>query len=108
MGTYIVKLANNEYVEWSSVMDAPSSFILSKDEASAEWNEERIARCDAKGHSLIMKNKVKNPEEMIICNRCGEWDPEAYDNGTHPAGHDLEGRVVTEWTLQQIRDFYKH
>lgn len=51
MPRYIVKLADNEYVEFSTVVEAPVSQIVDRKIARALWGEERIERADTTGCS---------------------------------------------------------
>jgi len=53
MGKAIVKLAENEYVEWSTVVDAPVTYIVDREEAVKEWGDERVSRADKEGHSFV-------------------------------------------------------
>lgn len=51
MGRGIVKLAEDEYVEWSSIVDAPVSYVVDRETAVGAWSEERVDRADRNGHS---------------------------------------------------------
>lgn len=79
---FIVKLDGDKYIEWSRVVDAPMSYIMSRKEmynhlieqrektlASKESSEERLVRADKYGTSLIGKTSV---EEIISFNRAGD------------------------------------
>lgn len=78
MPSYVVKLADDEYVYWSTIVDAPVSWIKTRDEAVAEWTEDRVARADETGDSLIN----------------GSVDPAAFNR----AGDDEE-----QLTIEEIR-----
>lgn len=62
MGRFIVKLAEDEYVEWSTVVDAPVTVIHTREEIAEYLLEEHgriyaekipgwLARADEKGYS---------------------------------------------------------
>lgn len=53
MGHGIVKLAEDAYVEWSTVVDAPVTDVFTKALAAKQWGEERVCRADANGHSFV-------------------------------------------------------
>jgi hypothetical protein len=66
----IVRLADDEYVEWSSVRDAPATYILTRAQAQARWSAERMERVEAKGHSWIDMPPM-TPERIVCVNRAG-------------------------------------
>lgn len=51
MGRAIVKVGIG-FCEWSTVVDAPISEILLRDETPSEWTSERVDRAEARGHSF--------------------------------------------------------
>lgn len=53
MGSGVVCLWEDEYVEWSTVVDAPTTYIMSRSEAVAEYGEDRVARADRQWTSFI-------------------------------------------------------
>lgn len=55
MPRYIIKPRQDEdvYVEWSTIVDAPASGTMTRDEAVAAHSEDRIARADESGHSWL-------------------------------------------------------
>lgn len=80
MERFIVKLDKNKYVEWSSVVDAPVTFILNKEEMlsyldemhgkiSFSKNRKDIDMADRKGTSSLIYNDVKL---LLSCNGAGE------------------------------------
>lgn len=86
MPRFIAKLADDEYVDWSTVVDAPVTDVLTREQMAAymlreygEFNareiEPRLARTDKNGHSA-MWGKAQNlsVEEMILPNRAGEGE----------------------------------
>jgi hypothetical protein len=75
MGRGIVKLADGEYVEWSTVVDAPVSYVLGADEARAAWGEERVERADERGTSFV--DLPPTPAaEYVAGNRAGDGEEE--------------------------------
>lgn len=77
MSRYVIKLAENEYIEWSSVVDAPVSVVMDRGEAVAKHGEERIARTDKHVNSLIPEQLwAASPEEAVAGNRAGEGEIE--------------------------------
>jgi hypothetical protein len=81
MGRPIVKLAENEYVEWSSVVDAPVSWIMTLDELKLHVSREqgndglrdlprRLERVEKFGTSLIDPH-YESAEEYVRFNRAG-------------------------------------
>lgn len=108
MGKYVAKLAEDTYVEWSTVVDAPVSWVLNRDRAVAEWSEERVARADRNGTSIQTDPwghtypAGSTPEEIVRGNHAGPDGSEitveeiiaAYDEA-NPApwtvAHPLEG-----------------
>lgn len=82
MGRCIVKLADEKYVEWSSIVDAPVTYIFDRKGmkewldaqyglSSVEENEKRLARADKHGTSMLGPH-YENVEQFITCNRAGE------------------------------------
>lgn len=80
MGRCIAKLGKDQYMCWSSVVDAPVSHILTKkemidfmvEEASQrakEDAEKSIAKADEQGTSSFYRESL---EELIASNRAGE------------------------------------
>lgn len=80
MPSFIVKLAPEKYVEWSTVVDAPVTYILTREHmldhldytygtSSIEENRRRLDRADANGTSCHHKLEV---EELLSYNRAGE------------------------------------
>jgi len=77
MGRYIAKLADDAYVDWSTVVDAPVSWVLARDAAVAEWTEERVARADRNGTSILDGYPAgTTPEEIVRGNRAGPGESE--------------------------------
>lgn len=72
MGRYVAKLAEDTYVEWSTVMDAPVSWVENREGAVSRWTEERVARADNNGTSLLDEYPAgQTPEEIVSGNRAG-------------------------------------
>lgn len=89
MGKYIAKLADDVYIEWSTVVDAPISYIATRAQAVQAWGGERVRRADANGTSILDSYPAGNtPEEIVRGNRAGPGESEigvaeiikAYDN----------------------------
>jgi hypothetical protein len=70
MGRGIVKLADNKYVEWSSVVDAPVSYVFTKNDASSRTEVSRIERANSNGHSYL----DSPPGDYIGFNRAGPYE----------------------------------
>lgn len=89
MPLYILKLGDDEYVDWSTIVDAPTSYIVSRADAiRLGWGEDRLARADAYTTSLI--EPIYGPdcaEAAIAGNRAGADE--------------------SELTLAQIRALYR-
>lgn len=69
MGRGIIKLEDDRYLEWSTVVDAPVSASLDRDEAVKAWGEERIARADEKGTSFL--DVTESAANYVRLNRAG-------------------------------------
>jgi hypothetical protein len=87
MARRIVKLAAGEYVEWSVIVDGPVGYIMTRDEAIAEWGRQHltVADYDYSG-GLQASSDLPTVEQFIAGNRAGE-----------------DG---SELTLAEIRDQY--
>lgn len=70
MARAICKLGDNQYCEWSTIVDAPVTMIMSRVEAVAFFGEQRIARADKNGHSFF-DLEPETPEELIMYNMAG-------------------------------------
>ena len=108
MPSFLVKLGPDEYCEYSTVVDAPTSFIQSRETAVAEWGEDRIARCDENNVWSVKKD----PAEFGYT--CG-WDVMKYNRaGESVAGFkpplklDDKGEYNYCYSLSvdQIRKYY--
>lgn len=76
MGRGIVKLADNEYVEWSTVVDAPVSWVMAYDEAlEAAGDPARIVRADVFGTSYL--SPPWSLRDLLNGNRAGPDESEA-------------------------------
>jgi hypothetical protein len=72
MGRYVAKLADDRYCEWSTVVDAPVSWVVSREAAVKAWTEERVARADRSGTSILDGYPAgTTPEEIVRGNRRG-------------------------------------
>jgi len=75
MGRAIFKMGDDQYLEWSTVVDSPVTLIMPRSEAVARWGEVRVARADCRGHSFqdnYYGGRYTTPEELIgCCNRAG-------------------------------------
>lgn len=68
MGRAVVKLEDGRYLEWSTVVDAPVSVSLTRNEAVEEWGEERVARADQYGTSF---HDPQSAAKLVAYNRAG-------------------------------------
>ena len=80
MGRFVVKLGPNQYVEWSSVVDAPVTNIMARHEMiqyldhqdgarAFHENRERMKRADEHGTSCMAPT---SRDDIIQFNRAGE------------------------------------
>lgn len=83
MATYILKLSDDDkdyYLEWSTVVDAPTTYGMSRREFTAYYRrmygesemldfEERMARVDRKGTSALIEESA---DDVIRGNRAGK------------------------------------
>jgi hypothetical protein len=90
MGRAVAKLADDEYVEWSSITDSPVSWIKTRAEAVEVWSEERVARADKHGDSfqppdgnVIAGNRAGDNEETLTLDeiRVQYRDPNRGEDG---------------------------
>jgi hypothetical protein len=70
MGRGIVRLAEDEYVEWSTVVDAPTTYAVGRREAVEEWGKDRIDRADRHGTSFLAP--AYTLEDLVATNRAGQ------------------------------------
>jgi hypothetical protein len=90
MPKFLVKLADNEYVEWSTVVDAPLTPIMDREQALEHsyrgirggreverrvYAAERVDRTDRNNHSALWLDP-EPVEEIIAGNRAGEGETE--------------------------------
>lgn len=77
MGRYVAKLGEDAYCEWSTVVDAPVSWVVPRVNAVEGWTEERVARADRNGTSILDGYPAgKTPEEIVRGNRAGPDESE--------------------------------
>lgn len=77
MGRYIAKLDADAYAEWSTVVDAPVSWVVPRDSAVGMWGEDRVARADRNGTSIVDGYPAgETPEEIVQGNRAGPGESE--------------------------------
>jgi hypothetical protein len=80
MGNFLVKLGA-KYLEWSTIVDAPVTYLLTRDEmreylrdeygrSGSRDTEERLARCDQYGTSSLYQTR----DSLIANNRAGDGD----------------------------------
>lgn len=112
MGRAVFKFGEDQYLEWSSVVDAPVTLLMPKAEAVRLWGEARVKRADKRGHSYqdAYMNERETPEELISCNRAGPneetltlpaflrryKDRESYENFEFQPGDRIEFGYVGE------------
>jgi hypothetical protein len=89
MGRYVAKLGENAYCEWSTVVDAPLTYIATRADAVRAWGEDRVTRADRNGTSILDGYPAgRTPDEIVRGNRAGPDESEltvaeiikAYDN----------------------------
>ncbi len=84
MGRFIVELAPGKYVEWSSVVDAPVTYVMTETELVQYVREEygeagvrelpaRMERVKAKGTNALT---YKSADNVIRVNRAGPNETE--------------------------------
>ena len=88
MPSYVVRLAEDEYVYFCTVGEEPVSQVLTRAVATEEWGEDRVQRADESGASVIPS--ILRPD------------------GTDEASIDrwLEGESLNQpepWTVKRIR-----
>lgn len=110
MGRALFKMGDDQYIEWSSIVDTAVTFLMTRAESVEEWGEERVARADKNGHSYqdaYMQN-LRTPEQLIGCNRGGPGeecltlqgfmrrykDLESYNSFTFQPGDRIEHGYV--------------
>lgn len=70
MSKPIVKFGDDMYLEWSSICDAPRTYIMTRAEMVEQCgDEERVKRADEFGTSLIPPRSM---ESLVSFNRAGE------------------------------------
>lgn len=87
MPRYILKLAADEYVEWSTIVDAPVTYACDRAEAVREWGEDCVVRADE--HVTSMMDRMY-------------WD----DDAASAVAFNRAGPGETRLTLAQIREQY--
>ena len=77
--SYIAKFGEEQYLIWSTIVDAPTTDLMTRDEIRAEWlfrygthnnidlTEGWITKADKFGCS-----SGESIEDLIVCNRAGE------------------------------------
>lgn len=90
MGRCIIKLAENEYIEWSTISDAPSSYVVTREGLINELRkrtindfekqiEESFKRADKNGSSWL--GSSTSAEDAICHNRAGKNERHLSLNG---------------------------
>lgn len=74
MPRYLVKLADDAYVEWSTVVDAPVSSVMTRADVLLD-DPARVMRCDANGHSATWF-EPQTVEQLVAGNRAGDGETE--------------------------------
>lgn len=69
MGRGIVRLAPDEYIEWSTVVDAPVSYVMTTEEALREFGLARVLRADLDGTSY--RSPRLTLADLLDSNRAG-------------------------------------
>jgi hypothetical protein len=116
MPTYIVKLSKDgvdRYFEWSTVVDAPTTYGMALDEFREYYREHygesgmeqlpgRLARVEKTGCSAYHDSV----ESLLQGNRCAEWEPKAFPPKPPIVEADGETYQDFSWTLDEIWEFY--
>jgi hypothetical protein len=111
MPSYIVKI-DNFYLEWSTVVDAPTTFGMSLDEFKEYYQEEygkramselsqRLERVEEQGVSSYLDNSL---EDLVLCNRAGPKETELSLNRIKQAFCDRDPIVVKVYEKDYIWD----
>ncbi|HVT62232.1 MAG TPA: hypothetical protein VHD33_01940 [Legionellaceae bacterium] len=85
MPRYIVKLADDIFVEWSTVSDCYVTPAMNKEELREYCKESRpdqdpdhvVNRVIARGHSAMWMYENMTPEDAVSGNRCGPNETQA-------------------------------
>jgi len=107
----------NEYIEYSSICDDFTTYIVGRDEALAEWGADRIERCDRS--NITSEFGYPNPhcldvETYLCCNRADQtikgWAPKmVIDSYVTSEGESVEeGMESYHMTVEQIREHFKY
>lgn len=98
MPKFLMKLGDDQYVEWSTVVDDATTFPMSREEIAGwlteeygrssvnqEWIATHLARCDETGHSARygrMKNvtplEIINGSTPLTDGRDSEWTMDGF------------------------------
>jgi len=77
MGNYVARLADDAYVEWSTIVDAPISWVHSREQAIKAWTPQRVERADRNGTSILDGYPAgSTPDEIVRGNRAGPGESE--------------------------------
>lgn len=71
----IAKLQDDAYVEWSTIVDAPVSWVYDRMRAVAIFGPERVDRADAFVTSNL-EYQLRDVEELLGGNRAGDGETE--------------------------------
>lgn len=97
MGRYVAKLADDAYVEWSTVVDAPVSWVQSRQQAIKKWSAQRVDRADHNGTSIIDGYPAgSTPEEIVAGNRAG---PDETEMSVQEIIEAYNADAPGEWTV---------
>lgn len=67
----IYRLGDDQYIEWSSICDAPLTEVMPYAEAFQRFGPERMVRVEAQGHSAKNWTEEQTPEQLVSGNRAG-------------------------------------
>lgn len=96
MGRAILKVGDDQYLEWSTVADAPRTFIMTRDELLNFYREEY-------GREGLQQLELELPEiDRVGTAATGYQDVEDY------VACNRAGLDETELTLEQIRESYRN
>ena len=76
MAQFILKFGPDQYMIWSTVVDAPVTMMMSLEELLEEQGTDgiqaRLERCDQNGCSSLRHSL----DRILICNRAGDGETE--------------------------------
>jgi hypothetical protein len=115
MARWLMKTADDEYVEWSTETDAPTSEFMTRSDAVDEFGEERVGWADESLCScrarLGERFEIRNGRAVAVGGGALAYQFESYDrvrafmlnDGHNQAGPEVDGRLTAATTWEGIR-----